>query len=118
MTDFNNIPAALDEIKNKLDSLETFIKKYLKEEKDYPDMMSLETMLLYLKAEYDIGISRSKVYKLTQGSGSGGIPREKFCNRLVFNKKEIDAWVNVQVNTKASILKSSITTYVKKKKRI
>ena len=80
--------------------------------------MSLETMLLYLKAEYDIDISRSKVYKLTQGSSSGGIPREKFCNRLVFNKKEIDAWVNLQVNTKASILKFSITTSVKKRKQI
>lgn len=59
-----------------------------------PKNMSLSQAIIYLK-ENGLSISESKMYKLTSKKE---IPFKTFGNRLVFNSKELNTWINLKLN--------------------
>ncbi|NDV97192.1 DNA-binding protein [Dysgonomonas sp. 521] len=65
------------------------------------EYMNIPSLIDYLKLCYDIEISESKIYKLTSGCSSGGIPFRKFNRNLIFSRKDIDIWVHAQIDNQA-----------------
>lgn len=63
-----------------------------------PSTLSLEQALIYLY-EHGIQVSKSKIYKLTSRKS---IPYKKFGNKLVFDTKELDVWINLGLKENSS----------------
>lgn len=60
---------------------------------ELPDRMDIQ------QAADLIGLKRSAIYKLTM---SGAIPFKKYGNRLVFNRQELNAWMDERTVRKQS----------------
>lgn len=94
-TNYFNFFEAVDLLLTKVESIEAKLSIDIQDHK-YKEYMCIEELLDYLKEEKAITVSKSKVYKLT--GTSGGIPFRKAYNRLVFQKREIDLWIDTQLN--------------------
>jgi len=94
----NNIFEFLDTLMAKVESIEKKVSGKTQDKiKDYLD---IDELILYLK-EKSITVSKSKIYKLTRAS-SGGLPHRKVCARLIFSKREIDLWIDLQINPQSN----------------
>lgn len=94
-TNLYNLFENIDLLLTKLESIESKLTTNSQEHK-YKEYMCLDDLLEYLKQEKALTISKSKIYKLT--ATSGGIPFRKSFGQLIFTKKEIDLWIDEQLN--------------------
>jgi hypothetical protein len=91
-----NIYDFFDLILTKLEGIEDKLSNKDKEQ-IYKEYMTVAELLDYLKGNA-ILLSRSKLYKLTSGNTSTAIPYSKVYGKLIFQKREIDLWMDVQIN--------------------
>ena len=84
---FDRLPITVTQILDKVNRIEAILIK--PSEPPKPQRFDFNGTLDYLN-ELGYTISSSRLQKLT---ASGGIPCRKFNNRLVFEKLELDSWV-------------------------
>ena len=87
---FENLPAAVSQLQGQLNRIEKLLTKPLAPEK--PQRFDFTGVLGYIN-ESGFVLSQSKLQKLC---ATGKIPSRKFNNRHVFEKCEIDKWVESQ----------------------
>ena len=87
---FDQLPNAVSQVIDKLNRIEILLSKPT--EPSQPQRFNFTDGLHYLNG-LGYTISESKLQKLT---ASGDIPCKKFNARLVFERNELDAWVQSQ----------------------
>ena len=90
---FDRLPSAVAEISDRLSRIEMLLTKPAEPAK--PQRFDLIGALNYLNG-LCYKTSKSQMQKLT---ASGRIPCKKFNNKLVFERNELDAWVEAQTVT-------------------
>lgn len=106
---YQNLFEFLDLLLSKIESIENKLSAKADERK-FKEYMNIAQLIEYLKESSAIDVSKSKVYKLVTKSS---IPHRKVYGKLVFSKKEIDLWIDTQLNPTKS--KNTITKKVSSK---
>ncbi|MFV0362870.1 MAG: helix-turn-helix domain-containing protein [Suipraeoptans sp.] len=96
--DYHSLFEFLEMLLSKAESIEIKLSTKTHEHK-YKEYMNVNELLEYLK-DNAIIISKSRLYRLT--ATSCGIPYRKIYNKLVFSKKEIDLWIEMQFTPQRS----------------
>ena len=91
---FDRLPVAVSQMIDKLNRIEMILVKPVEPSK--PQRFDFNGAFDYLNNKLGVTFSKSKLQK---SSALGTIPCRKFNNRLVFEKDELDAWVQSQTVT-------------------